>query len=109
MAPGQVLEIITATIQPLLPRCDASGSGKCRRSKDFVSEERMAPAPDGTLIPLSIVYKKGMKLDETTHRSHWLWAYGDVFKPGFSRRNSEWIERGGILAVAHVRAAASME
>jgi len=72
--------------------------------KDFVSEERMAPAPDGTLIPLSIVYKKGMKLDGNNPTALIGYgAYGDVFKPGFSRRNSEWIERGGILAVAHVR------
>ena len=71
---------------------------------DFVSEERMAPAADGTLIPLSIVYKKGMKLDGSNPTALIGYgAYGDVFKPGFGRRNSEWLERGGILAVAHVR------
>jgi prolyl oligopeptidase len=72
--------------------------------KDFVSEERKAPAPDGTLIPVSIVYKKGTKLDGNNPTALIGYgAYGDVWKPGFSRRNSEWIERGGILAVAHVR------
>jgi prolyl oligopeptidase len=72
--------------------------------KDFVSEERRAPAPDGTLIPLSIIYRKGMKLDGSNPTA--LIGYGslgDVWKPVFSRRYSEWIERGGILAVAHVR------
>ena len=72
--------------------------------KDFFSEEKMAPAPDGTLIPLSIVYKKGMRLDGNNPTALIGYgAYGEVWKPGFSRRNSEWIERGGILAVAHVR------
>jgi len=72
--------------------------------KDFVSEEKMASAPDGTLIPLSIVYKKGMRLDGNNPTALIGYgAYGEVWKPGFSRRNSEWIERGGILAVAHVR------
>jgi prolyl oligopeptidase len=72
--------------------------------KDFVSEERRATAPDGTQIPLSIVYKKGTRLDGSNPTALIGYgAYGDVWKPGFSRRNSEWIERGGILAVAHVR------
>ena len=72
--------------------------------KDFVSEERMAPAPDGTPVPLSIVYRKGMKLDGSNPTALIGYgSYGDVWKPGFGRRYSEWIERGGILAVAHVR------
>ena len=71
---------------------------------DFVSEERRATAPDGTQIPLSIVYKKGTRLDGSNPTALIGYgAYGDVWKPGFSRRYSEWIERGGILAVAHVR------
>jgi prolyl oligopeptidase len=71
---------------------------------DFISEERKAPAPDGTLIPLSIIYKKGTKLDGNNPTALIGYgSYGDVWKPGFSRRYSEWIERGGILAVAHVR------
>ncbi|HEY0795285.1 MAG TPA: prolyl oligopeptidase family serine peptidase [Acidisarcina sp.] len=72
--------------------------------KDFVSEERKAPAPDGTLIPLSIIYKKGTVMNgENPTALIGYGAYGEVWSPGFSRRDSEWIERGGILAVAHVR------
>ena len=72
--------------------------------KDFVSEEQKAPAPDGTLIPLSIIYKKGTKLDGSNPTALIGYgAYGDVWKPGFGRRYSVWIERGGILAVAHGR------
>jgi len=71
---------------------------------DFVSEERRAMAPDGTQIPLSIVYKKGTRLDGSNPTALIGYgAYGDVWMPVFSRRYSEWIERGGILAVAHVR------
>ena len=29
--------------------------------------------------------------------------YGDAFTPGFSRRYMAWLERGGVLAIAHVR------
>jgi prolyl oligopeptidase len=72
--------------------------------KDFASEERKVIARDGTPVLLSIVYKRGLKRDG---RNPTLLigygAYGDVWKPGFSRRNSLWIEQGGVLAVAHVR------
>jgi prolyl oligopeptidase len=72
--------------------------------KDFVSEERRATAPDGTQIPLSIVYKKGTRLDGSNPTVLMGYgALGDVLKPGFPRGASAWVERGGILAYAHVR------
>ncbi|MGC1300717.1 MAG: prolyl oligopeptidase family serine peptidase [Alloacidobacterium sp.] len=71
---------------------------------EFVSEEQRVKAEDGTLVPLSIIYRKGMKLDGSNPTALIGYgSYGDVWKPGFSRRYSAWIERGGILAVAHVR------
>jgi prolyl oligopeptidase len=72
--------------------------------KNFVSEERKALAPDGTLVPLSIIYRKGTRLDGNSPTALFGYgAYSDVWKPGFPRSFSAWIERGGILAVAHVR------
>ncbi|HEY0785932.1 MAG TPA: prolyl oligopeptidase family serine peptidase, partial [Acidobacteriaceae bacterium] len=72
--------------------------------KDLVSEEVEAKASDGTMIPLSIVYKKGLVMDGSapTELSGY-GAYGDALSPGFSRRTMAWIERGGIYATAHVR------
>ena len=40
----------------------------------YVADEVKAPAPDGTLIPLSIVHKKGLKLDG--RNPVWLGGYG---------------------------------
>ena len=72
--------------------------------KDLVSEEVKAKAPDGTMIPLSIIYKKGLVKDGSAPTALIGYgAYGDAFTPGFSRRYMAWLERGGILAVAHVR------
>ena len=68
------------------------------------AKEVEARAADGTMIPLSIVYEKGLVLngDNPTLLIGY-GAYGDAIMPGYSRRSMAWIERGGILAVAHVR------
>jgi prolyl oligopeptidase len=71
---------------------------------DIVAEEQKVKAADGTLIPLSIIYKKGLNLDGNNPTALIGYgSYGQVWRPGFSRRYIVWIERGGILAVAHVR------
>ncbi len=72
--------------------------------KDLVSEEVKVKAQDGTMVPLSIIYKKGLSRDGSAPTALIGYgAYGDAFTPGFSRRYMAWLERGGILAVAHVR------
>ncbi|CCH52671.1 prolyl oligopeptidase [Fibrisoma limi BUZ 3] len=59
---------------------------------------------DGTAIPLSIIHKKGVKLDGTNPT--WLNGYGAYGIPSLSGNSpmiTAWVERGGIYAVAHVR------
>jgi prolyl oligopeptidase len=61
-------------------------------------------AADGTLIPLSIVHKKGIKLDG--FHPTWLNGYGAYGIPSLSGNSpmvTAWVEQGGIYAVAHVR------
>jgi prolyl oligopeptidase len=70
----------------------------------YTSEEVMAPSQDGTMIPLSLVYKKGLPLDG----SHPVLldgygAYGITIEPSFSNTRVAWMERGGVYAVCHVR------
>ena len=111
--PGALIDMVSWTkpgdyyrLNPATGATVAMGlePGNAIDPSDFVSEELRVPAPDGTQIPLSIVYRKGMKLDGNNPTALIGYgSYGDVWKPGFSRRSSEWIERGGILAVAHVR------
>ncbi len=71
---------------------------------DYTSQEVMATAPDGTKIPLSIVYRKGLALDG----SHPVWltgygAYGLSLKPALAARFLTLMDDGGVYAVAHVR------
>jgi len=71
---------------------------------DIESVEVKAKSDDGTMIPLSIVYKRGMKLDGSnpTLLSGY-GAYGISRDPGFDPRLLAWCELGGVYAVAHVR------
>lgn len=70
----------------------------------FVAEEVFAVSYDGTRVPLSILHKRGIPLDgshPTVLRGYG--AYGLVLEPVFDPTGIAWLERGGILAVAHVR------
>jgi len=64
----------------------------------------MVPSADGTLVPLSILSRKGIALDGShpTVISGY-GAYGISMEPRFSARRLAWLERGGVLAVAGIR------
>jgi prolyl oligopeptidase len=71
---------------------------------DLVSLEVKVKSHDGTMVPLSIVHKKGMKLDGTNPTILYGYgAYGISQTPFFRPQYLAWFERGGVFAVAHVR------
>nr|WP_201443464.1 prolyl oligopeptidase family serine peptidase [Pirellula staleyi] len=62
------------------------------------------PSKDGTLVPMTIVHKKGLVLDGTNPTT--LYAYGGFnipLTPGFSVSTAVWLEMGGIYAAAGLR------
>jgi prolyl oligopeptidase len=71
---------------------------------DIEAREVTVAASDGTEIPLSILAKRGLPLDHS-HPTllEGYGAYGSVRSPYFDRLRRAWFDRGGILAVAHVR------
>jgi prolyl oligopeptidase len=71
---------------------------------DLVSLEVKVKSQDGTMVPLSIVHKKGMKLDGTNPTILYGYgAYGISQTPSYRPQYLAWFERGGVFAVAHVR------
>ena len=69
----------------------------------LVSEEVEVPGHDGAMIPLSIIYKKGMPLDgQNSCIITGYGAYGITMSPRFSILNSV-ATRGVVLATAHPR------
>lgn len=79
-------------------------SGPFDSPGDLEAVEIKARSHDGAMIPLSILQKKGTKLDGT-HPTllEGYGAYAIREEPYFSPLWIAWLERGGILAFAHVR------
>jgi prolyl oligopeptidase len=71
---------------------------------DYTSSEVQARSADGTMVPLSIVYRRGLPLNGT-HPAYLegYGSYGITLEPAFSATRVAWMERGGVFAVCHVR------
>jgi oligopeptidase B len=70
----------------------------------YRSERRFATAPDGAQVPISLVYRVSLKLDgcRPLHLSGY-GAYGLSYDPVFSSNSLSLLDRGFVVAVAHVR------
>jgi prolyl oligopeptidase len=68
------------------------------------SREVKARSADGTMVPLSIIFKRGMPMNSTapTILSGY-GAYGITQDPVFSPTLLAWVERGGVYGVSHIR------
>ena len=71
---------------------------------DLVVEEVEVPSHDGTMVPLSIIYKKGLKKDgSAVCLMDGYGAYGISATPYFSRRNLALLNQGVVWAETHPR------
>ncbi len=71
---------------------------------DIEAHEVFAAAKDGTQIPLSIIHKKGLKLDGNNPTLLTGYgSYGITINPTFVPIRLAWFERGGVIALAHIR------
>ncbi len=78
--------------------------GKYDDVPGYESVEVEVPSHDGVMVPLSIIYKSGLKLDGSNPTLlDGYGAYGISRFVYFEPTRLAWLERGGILAVAHVR------
>ena len=78
-------------------------------SSKYVSERIFVPAPDGTQIPCSIVYKKGMQ--RKGHNPLFLYGYGSYGYSApvtFSFSRLALLDRGVIYVIAHIRGGGEM-
>lgn len=75
----------------------------------YQSERIYASASDGTRIPMSMVYRKGMIKDGSTPLYLYGYgAYGASMDPYFSSNRLSLLDRGFIFALAHVRGGGEM-
>jgi oligopeptidase B len=76
---------------------------------NYVTERLYAPAPDGTLIPLSLLYLKGTK--RTGGNPLLLYGYGSYgasIDAAFSSPRLSLVDRGFVYVIAHVRGGQEM-
>ncbi len=78
--------------------------GPYDKAEDLTSEEVKVESYDGTMIPLSLIYKKGTKLDGSNPTILYGYgSYGITIYPGYDPVLLGWYDNGGIYAIAHVR------
>jgi len=111
-APGAVFEL-ESWLKPLqIYAMDASGTVTntgIRKPPNidttaYASVEVTAPSADGTLVPLSIIMRRDVKLDGSNPT--YLEGYGSYgldIDPSFLSDRLAWLDQGGVFAVVHVR------
>jgi len=75
----------------------------------YQSERLMAPASDGTQVPVSIVYRRGLVRDG--RNPAYFYAYGSYGYPlpvTFSSNRLSLLDRGFVVVLAHVRGGGEM-
>lgn len=71
---------------------------------NYIEERIWATATDGTKVPISIIYKKGLKKDGTNPLLLYAYgSYGISMDPYFSSTRLSLLDRGFIYAIAHIR------
>ncbi|MBK6594844.1 MAG: prolyl oligopeptidase family serine peptidase [Burkholderiales bacterium] len=62
------------------------------------------PSHDGALVPMTLLFKKGLKRDgRNPTLLNAYGSYGFSMTAGFAPARMAWIEQGGVLALANVR------
>jgi oligopeptidase B len=71
---------------------------------NYKSERVFATASDGTKIPMSMVYRKGVKMDGSAPLLLYGYgSYGASIPPGFSSTRLSLLDRGVIFVIGHIR------
>ncbi len=75
----------------------------------YETKREWATARDGVKVPVSIVWKKGTKLDGSAPMLLYAYgSYGISMTPNFSIASLSLLDRGMIYAIAHIRGGAEL-
>jgi oligopeptidase B len=100
--PSQVYDYDVATRARELRKTQEIPSG--HNAADYVTRRLFAPAADGALVPVSILYRKNTPLDGSAPL--FLYGYGSYgisIPASFSSTRLSLVDRGVIFAIAHIR------
>lgn len=75
----------------------------------FTCERQFATAPDGTRVPISLLYKRGVQRDGSNPTLLYGYgSYGMSVEPAFNANRLSLVERGFVFAIAHIRGGSEM-
>ena len=78
-------------------------------AKNYVTERVWTIARDGARVPVSLVYKKGLKRDGTAPLFQYAYgSYGLSSDPDYSIATTSLLDRGVVFALAHIRGGQEM-
>jgi oligopeptidase B len=104
LTPPSVLELDLNTLKTSQLKQDTVHSYD---ASSYTSEQLWATAHDGTHIPISLLYKKGLSRPAPI-LLYGYGAYGSSYDPSFNSNRLALLDRGVIFAIAHIRGGAEM-
>ncbi len=73
-------------------------------ASQYISERLHATAPDGTQVPISLVYRKGLNRDGSAPTLLYGYgSYGYSMEASFDSKRLSLLDRGFAFAIAHIR------
>ncbi|MFM9941825.1 MAG: S9 family peptidase [Hyphomicrobiaceae bacterium] len=100
--PSQIFDYDVETRERRLRKSQEVPSG--HDPADYVTRRIFAPAKDGELVPVSVLYRKGTKLDGSA--PCYLYGYGSYgisIPASFNTQRLSLVDRGFVYAIAHIR------
>lgn len=102
VTPGSVFDYDMNTREATLKKQNEIPGGFDRAN--YKSERLFATASDGTKVPMSMVYRRGTKLDGSAPLLLYGYgSYGISIPPTFSSTRLSLLDRGVIFVIAHIR------
>ncbi len=100
--PRRTIDLDMSTGRQRIRKIEAIPSGHDPRR--YVTERRHATAHDGERVPISLLYRKGLRRDGRAPLFlHGYGAYGDASDAIFDSNALSLVDRGFVYAIAHVR------
>lgn len=100
--PAQVYDYDMRTRERVLLKTQEVPSG--HNADDYVTRRLLAPAADGQLVPVSLLYRKDTPLDGTAPcLLYGYGSYGIAIPASFNTNCLSLVDRGFVYAIAHIR------
>ena len=103
VTPASIIDFNMRTKDKVVKKEQEVLGGKFDKN-NYIEERLWAKAKDGTIVPISVVYRKGIKKDGTNPLLQYAYgSYGHSMDAHFSSTRLSLLDRGFVYAIAHIR------